>query len=193
MKFTKMAVMLLGILSLSFGRTEPYSVLTSEDWVIEEENSEHAALHTVDYKKNSFLKWWCFPSKDIEQILCEGDELGPVETCDGECTDDHYITIAKVYLNGNIQRFEWSVPVFGKECLQRSSEWRALVGDSPSACFFAAPWPPADPQYWDVYGIKTAAGRLMAPRYDPDYDQEVGDDAAEFPDDATEINSPEQD
>jgi hypothetical protein len=62
--------------------------------------------------------------------------------------------------------------VFNGECGEKLEEWKKLMNGSFGVCLFAAPWPPAEPDYWRVSGIKTDLTRLLVPRYDPEYIEE---------------------
>jgi hypothetical protein len=172
MNTVRMAVIILGLMNLSPAWVGPRQILDEDDLELEAESSTYPALHTVEYDENSYVEWWCFPSQDILKVACLGETRGELTKCDGDCLDDEYWTIAQVNIENRIQRFEWSAPDSGKNCLELSQRWKALLKDSSSACLFAAPWPVREPEHWVVYGIKTDSGRAMAPSYDPYYVEE---------------------
>lgn len=177
----------LAAANLSMTWPDPRDILTESDYEVEEELWDHPAVHTVDDKVQSFLRWYCFSSKELSKLRClnkEGNEPTKDPESDSGYDGDSYDAVAIFDSQERKLEFEIGYRLDAEDCFEKSAQLSNLLAGEDSVCLYAAQWPPQEAwgtdldgkplDYFISYGFKTRRGRYLAPVFDPDSDDYIG-------------------
>jgi hypothetical protein len=154
-----------------------YRILNQDDYLLVERQNTPALQTAIgdEPHRESFNEWQCFPAAAAEIDCFEEKSRRPVKEIDPEERDGmgYYPTIV-AEKDGHTYFFEAPGWVDLDICQAETAKWKTLIDGQPGFCTFAASWPPnaieskTQVSEWVIYGLKTPAGRTLAPVYDPD-------------------------
>jgi len=170
--------------------SDVYGLLEAEDYLIAK-NQDGPALHSVpgdDLVWESYNRWLCFPADSVK-VDCR-DEKSDLswDAVDPEERDGNgYLQVMEAEHEGQVYRFESPGSISPDRCQNELARTRELMNGQAGVCVFASHWQSENEvlsgaqdelSIWTVYGLKTRAGRVMAPIFDSDFVDEQPDEEA---------------
>lgn len=194
-KDSSLTLILLSLVHLSLtgsDLSDVYGILTNDDHAIAEQQ-DRPAVHSASEDLpawESYNRWLCFPASSLSYLDCRDKDAdqswNSLDPYDREGTG--YYALMEVIHVENHYRFKSPGWISSEKCLREIEEAKALLEGQAGFCILAAELPTekklldktdAEFSVWVAYGIKTSAGRSIAPIYEPGNSEENGDDISD--------------